>query len=174
MAIATTQARIRVEAVGNIYFDVSDTDFLITTAGNIPPGISVIGPLSTRQGSPTASAVVASISDTEDSAASLSVSVSGAPPELLLSVQNNNGSVTLSATAACALVAPTVGNKVYPVLLRVTDSGGAVRNAAINVNVGTNNVPTLGNYPTLIMIQNATRLNAPNLIAADANGNLLG
>ena len=57
-------------------------------------------------------------------------------------VQNSAGSVTLSATAACTLVAPTSGTKTYPLLLRVTDSGGAQRTASVNVNVGSNSVPT--------------------------------
>ena len=35
-AIATTQARVKIEAVGNIFFDVSDANFTITT-GNAPP-----------------------------------------------------------------------------------------------------------------------------------------
>src|SRR4029453_17330096 len=35
-AIATTQARVKIEAVGNIFFDVSDANFTIST-GNAPP-----------------------------------------------------------------------------------------------------------------------------------------
>jgi len=171
--LATAQARVRVHAVGNIFFDVSDTNFIITTAGNTPPTINVSASVTTRQGSPTASAVVATISDLQDVAASaLAVSVSGAPPELAVGVQNTNGSVTLSATAACTLVAPTNGSKVYPVLLRVTDSAGAVSTASVNVNVGSNRAPTLGTYPVLNMTQSASRPNAPDALVADADGNL--
>lgn len=34
-AIATTQARIKIEAVGNVFFDVSDTDFTLRLAGDV-------------------------------------------------------------------------------------------------------------------------------------------
>ena len=172
--IATTQARIRIEAVDNIYFDVSDSNFTITTGGNSPPAITVTGSVTTRQGAPMASAVVATISDAQDAASALSVAVTGAPPELLVSVQNNSGNVTLSATADCTLVAPTTGSKVYPVLLRVTDSNGAVRTAEVNVNVGSNRVPTLGTYANLSMTQSALRQNVPSALAGDADGNFSG
>ena len=33
--IATTQARIKVEAVGNVFFDVSNADFTVTLPGVI-------------------------------------------------------------------------------------------------------------------------------------------
>ncbi len=172
-AIATTQARVQVKAVGNIYFDVSDTDFTITTGGNTPPSVDVTGSVTTRQGARTASAVVATISDAQDAASALTVAVSGAPPELLVSVQNDNGSVTLSATAACTLVAPTTGSKVYPAVLRVTDSSGAVRTAEVNVDVGSNLKPILGPYPSLTMTQGSSWESIPSPFAGD-DGNVVG
>ena len=171
--IATTQARVRIEAVGNVYFDISDADFAITS-GNTAPAIDVTGSVTTRQGSPTASGVVATISDAEDSASALSVSVSGAPSELAVSVQNVGGDVTLSATADCSLVAPTSGTKAYPVRLDVTDSAGGTRSAEINVLVGSNRTPTLGDYATLNATQGQARLATPSSAAADANSNLSG
>ena len=43
--VATTTARIKVEAVGNIFFDISDTNFTITGNGTIP---GIVGNVSTR------------------------------------------------------------------------------------------------------------------------------
>lgn len=172
--LATTQARVKVEAVGNVFFDISDADFTITDAGNTPPSITVTNSVATRQGSPTASAVVATVADAQDSAGALTVAIEGAPAELTVSVQNNAGNVTLSATAACTLVAPTSGTKTYPLTLRVTDSGGAQRTASVNVNVGSNSVPTLGNYTNLNMIQGEVRTDTPTAAPADANNNLVG
>jgi hypothetical protein len=171
---ATAQARIRVQAVGNVFFDVSDVDFIITTGGNMPPTIAAAGSLSTRQGSPTASALVATVGDAEDLPGALSVAVSQAPPELAVSVQNVGGNVTLSATAACTLVAPTAGSKVYPLLLTVTDSGGASRSLSVNVEVASNRTPTLGAYAPINMVQNVVRTNVPAAVADDADLNMAG
>ena len=173
-AVASTQARVRVEAVDNIYFDVSDVNFTIT-GSNTAPLITLVGTgVSTRQGSPAATATVATISDTQDAASALTVSVSGAPPELGVSVVNNNGSVSLTATAQCTLVAPGgSGSKIYPVLLRVTDSAGAGTSATVNISVGANQTPTLGNYTGLSIAPNTTTLFAPTAAPADLNNNLI-
>ena len=37
-----------------------------------------------------------------------------------MTASNAGGNVSLTATASCSLVAPTSGNKTYPVLLTVT------------------------------------------------------
>jgi hypothetical protein len=169
---ASEQARIRVEAVGNIFFDVSDASFSIT-GGNTPPNLTVSGGVSTRQGSPTATAVVASVSDAQDAAGSLAVSVSGAPPELALSASNSGGSVSLSATAACELVAPG-GTRVYPVQLTVTDSAGASRSADVNISVSRNLTPTLGTYANQTLARGASATVVPSAPAADGNDNLAG
>lgn len=149
---------------------MSDENFTIT-GPNTAPAITVVAPLAVRQGAPTATGVVATVSDTQDAAGSLAVAVTGAPTELAVSVSNTGGSITLSATAECSLVAPTTGSRAYPLELRVTDSAGAVRTAEIVVNVGGNRTPTLGTYPALNIAPNTTRTLAPNPLGVDPDGN---
>ena len=115
---------------------------------------------------------MATVIDTQDAAGSLGVAISGAPPELAVSVSNSGGNVTLNATAACTLVAPTTGNKTYPLLLTVTDSQGATSSAAVNVLVGSNQAPEFGSYANANMTFSDTRVLAPSPLVVDSNGNL--
>lgn len=171
-APATNRARIRVEAVGNIFFDVSDVDFAITSAGNAAPSITASGSgVAIRQGG-SGSAVVATVADAQDAAGSLVVAAGGTPPELAVTAANSGGSVTLSATAHCSLVAPTSGARAYPVLLTVTDAQGATATASANVNVSANRTPTLGLYPNTLVGSGASTTVSPAAAPADPDGNL--
>ncbi len=171
--LVTTQARIKVEAVGNIYFDLSDADFTITTGGNLAPTISGVGSVTTRQGTPAATTAVATVSDDHDAAGSLLVAVANVPPEMTINVANNNGTINFTTFASCTLVAPTSGNKTYPVELRVTDSAGAIRTATVNINVGNNSTPSIGSYANVNIPTNTTRTAVPSAAIADGNNNLV-
>lgn len=169
---ATTQARIRVAAVGNIYFDISNPDFSIT-GSNTAPGLTVTGSVTTRQGSPTANANIGTVSDAQTPVGNLSLALSGVPPELSVSAVNNAGTVNLSAQASCSLVTPTSSNKTYPVQLTVTDADGASTTRPVNILVGTNLIPSLGAYTNTSVAQGASTTVVPSAPIADGNNNLV-
>lgn len=169
---ASSQARIRVEAVDNIYFDVSDLDFAVL-GGNSPPTIDISGAVSTRQGGPAASAVVGTVGDLQDAAADLLLSVEDVPAGLEAWAENEDGEIRLHAVAACSLVAPRVGTKAYPVLVRATDLDGASSVAEVSVHVGGNRPPTLGGFADLVLRQGAVAEHAPAQPAVDPDANLV-
>lgn len=171
--LSTSRGRVRVAAVDNIYFDINDVDFTVN-GPNSPPTVTVNGEINTEQGSPTATGPVATISDLQDPAASLNVFIEGNPPELTVAVDNNDGEVSLSATAACTLVAPTSGNRPYPLQLRAIDSGGGVTVAEVLVRVARNQTPTLGNYADANIAPNGSVQLTPSAAPADGNDNLTG
>jgi len=168
----TTQARIRVAAVGNIFFDISDSNFTITGT-NTAPTLTVTGSVTTRQGSAAATAVVATVSDAQDIAGSLTVAVSQVPPELNVTVNNVGGTISMTATASCTLVTPTSSNKTYPVLLTVTDSAGASTTLPVNVLVGANLIPSLGTYGNIFLVRGNSATVSPDAVIADGNNNLI-
>ncbi len=169
---ATTQARIRVAAVGNIFFDIGNANFTIT-GSNTAPSLTGITSVTTRQGSPAVVGNVASVADSQDSAGSLIVALSDVPQELTASVVNTAGTVALTAAASCNLVTPTSGNKTYPIQLTVTDSGGASTTLPVNVLVGSNQIPTLGTYSDVSMPLSSFNTVIPSAAISDANNNLI-
>jgi hypothetical protein len=157
---ATNQARVKVEAIGNVYFDISDADFAITAGFSAAPTVGVSGSLSTRQGSPASTQAVATISGQ----GTLSLSLAGAPPELVTSVNNTAGTVNLTAAAACTLA--------YPLLLTVTDSQNASTTAQVVVNVAANQQPSIGNYTGATLARSASVTLSPSTPMTDPNNNL--
>ncbi len=171
-AVATRQARIRVEGAGNIFFDVSDADFSLNAA-NLAPVLSVTSGVSVRRGSlaPTL-AVVGTASDANGDA--LSVTVSDAAPGLTVTTSLNNGVISCAVVASCDLVAPPEG-RIYPLTLTVADSNGATVSGTVNVTVLPNFAPSLGAYSDIsVPTTGATVQNAPTSPPSDPNGNLTG
>ena len=169
-SVATNQARIKVEALGNIFFDISDVNFAIT-AGTTPPTFAAGGSITVARGTPTAT--VANVGTaTAGSSPLSSVSVTGAPTGATVTGAIVNGNVQLSATVACRLTT-TLTTRTYPLNVTVTDSAGAISAGTVNLIVTPNPTPTLGTYPATSIPAGTTVTVTPSAAPADSNGNLL-
>ena len=167
--VATTQGRIKVEAVGNIFFDISDANLTITST-NTAPTLSVTGDITVVRGTPTATvATIGNASDAEGNP--VTVSVSNLPFGATVTPSISSGSISLSATVSCSLVT-TLTTRTYPITLTVTDSNGSTTSAPVNLIVAPNPSPTLGTYPNITVSLNSSANSTPASAAADANGNL--
>ena len=167
--VATTQGRIKVEAVGNIFFDISDVNFTITSA-NTAPSVNITGSITVVRGKPTATvATVGTASDAEGNP--LTIAVSDVPFGATITPSISSGNISLSAVVNCAVVT-TLSSRTYPFTLAVTDSNGATTSRTANLIVTPNPSPTLGAYPNITVAPSSSGTSTPAAAAADSNGNL--
>ena len=126
-AIATTQARVKIEAVGNIFFDVSDANFTITT-GNAPP-VANADATSTPVNTAVMVNVLANDTDSDGSLDPTSVAVTGGPAHGATSVHPATGVITYTPAAGFQ------GSDSFT--YTVEDDDGATSNAAtVSIAVG--------------------------------------
>ncbi len=167
--IATTQGRIKVEAVGNIFFDISDANLTITST-NTAPTVNITGDITVIRGTP--GATVATVGTTSDAQGDpLTVSVSGVPYGATVTPSLSNGNILLSALADCRLTT-TLTTRTYPIILTVSDSNSATTSRTVNLNVAPNPSPTVGAYPNISVARSSSAISTPASPAADSNNNL--
>ena len=106
---------------------------------NDAPVITAGPAVARQQGSAGTTATIATVSDQEQSAGSLTVTATNVPSGISVTgISNNSGTVTATVAANCSA---TVGAN--PVQLTVTDSNGATSTANFMVNVTPNTAATL-------------------------------
>ena len=116
----------------------TDASFTLTVNNNLPQ-ITAAAPLARTQGGTSTATTIATVSDVETAAASLTVVPTTIPPGLSVTgLANTNGTITATVTAACDA---TLGSNT--VVLTVTDGNGGMSTANLTVNVATNSAPVL-------------------------------
>ena len=134
---------------------------------NTAPTITAGGPLSRQAGSAGASSTIATVSDTETAAGSLTVTATTLPLGITVTgITNTSGTITATVTAACnaAVGANTV-------VLTVTDGNSGTNTANLTITVTANTAPTLTYNAASVMAGSATTINTAT---AMDNGSITG
>jgi hypothetical protein len=129
--VATTEARIKVEAVGNVFFDVSDADLTIQGA----PAVSVDDPTAQYSDAVGAAAVVKARDDDSQGSA-LTATASGLPAGLSLAVGSPSADSDRPGTRTWALAGNVTADPgTYAGSVTVTDGDGEGITTPLTVKV---------------------------------------
>jgi len=128
--LATTKARIKVEAVGNVFFDLNDADLTIQAS----PRLANSGP-TTVQYSDSVPATV-SASDPDSAGPALSAVASGLPAGLSLVVSSTSDTSERPGARTWTVAGTTTAAPGdYPVSVAVTDDAGIVSTTGFTIRV---------------------------------------
>jgi hypothetical protein len=119
--VATTKGRIKVEAVGNVFFDVNDADITI----HATPRVSLSGGTTVQYSD--AASVTVTATDPDSAASSLTAVATGLPAGLSL-VAGSPGTWNVAGTT-------TASPGDYPVSVAVTDDTGGTSTVAFSLKV---------------------------------------
>lgn len=128
--LATTKGRIKVEAVGNVFFDLNDADLTIQAS----PRLANSGPASVQYSD--SPAVTVSANDPDSAGEALSAVASGLPAGLALAVGSTSDPDARPGLRAWTVTGTTTAAPGdYPVTVAVTDDAGIVRTTAFSIRV---------------------------------------
>lgn len=167
--VATRQGRIKVEAVGNIFFDISDVNLVITSL-HTAPVITPSGNITVRRGTPTP--VTANVATVTDPNTPLTVTVSNTPADTTITAAIVGGKVAVTATAEPSIVT-TLTSRTYPFTITVADSNGSTTSFTTNLIVQPNITPIIGSYTSKSVKRTVLTTFNPTSAPHDDNGNLL-
>ncbi|HEX6683545.1 MAG TPA: M12 family metallo-peptidase, partial [Candidatus Limnocylindrales bacterium] len=133
--VATTRGRIRVEAVGNIFFALNDVDLTVRAApvvGNDAPA----GGAGVQYSDALSPTVTVSASDADTAGAGLSATALGLPAGMALTVASTSNEDTLPGTRTWTVTGTAnAAPGDYPVVVTVTDPTGIARTTSFTIKV---------------------------------------
>jgi hypothetical protein len=121
--IATTQARVKIEAIDNIFFDLSNADFTIHAVPVVSSSLGEGGSQSVQYSDSLAPDVTVTATDADSIGSDLSATAVGLPDGLSLSITSTTDNLPGSRTWKVA-GATTAAPGSYPVTVTVTDETG--------------------------------------------------
>ena len=132
--VGTTQARVKVEAIGNVFFDVSNRDFVILAVPVITSGGP--GGAAVQYSDSLSSAVTVSARDADSAGSALVTSVTGLPAGLSLVSVSVSDAATRPGTATWAVVGRVAAAPgTYDVRVTVTDEADDAASTSFAITV---------------------------------------
>jgi hypothetical protein len=134
--IATTEGRIKIEAVGNIFFDVSNADFVIAAVPVVTNSLGEGGSASVQYSDALSPTVTISASDADSLGSDLTAGAVGLPAGLSLAIGTTSGAGVLPGTRTWTVdgnVTAIPGS--YPVTVTVTDETGGSGSTSFTIVV---------------------------------------
>ncbi|GIF72985.1 M12 family metallo-peptidase [Asanoa siamensis] len=128
--VGTTRGRIRIEAVGNVFFDLNDADIAIQAAP-VVSNDAPAGGATVQHSDALSPTMTVSASDPDTAGTGLTATAAGLPAGLSLVVAATSAGSRTWRVAGTTTAAPGA----YPVTVTVTDDAGVARTTSFTVTV---------------------------------------
>ncbi|MET8835842.1 M12 family metallo-peptidase [Micromonospora sp. NPDC004540] len=154
--VATKQARLRIEAVGNVFFDLNDADLTIravpVVSNDAPAGGAAV-----QYSDGLAPTVTVTATDADTVGAELTASAAGLPAGLSLAVSATSGAGTPGTRSWTVTGATSAAPGDYPVTVTVTDGTGLVAATSFTIRVDAEDAAASWAGDTLVTTDGAGR-----------------
>lgn len=133
--VATGQARLKIEAVGNIFFDVNDAEFTIRSAPEVSDDAPA-GGVGVQYSDALSPTVTITATDADGAGAALTASATGLPAGLALTVASTTGTDTRPGNRSWTVTGSTTAAPGdYPVTVTVSDGTGLTGSTSFTIRV---------------------------------------
>ncbi len=139
--ISTSQARIKVEAIGNIFFDISNVNFTISAVANLSPVVNNQS-FNLPENVPNGTVVGTVTASDDDAGQSLTYSITGGNTGTAFAINSSTGQITVANSSVLNFET----NPTFNLTVQVTDSGAPSQfdTATVTINItDVNEAPSL-------------------------------